>query len=479
MPQTTDFNATETVATLSDRYTKLTARARAGRPISSADFADIKREALAVSDGVDAIDNPTADDEAAAREALTLADAAAARTELQAGKQRGHRGVSSNSGGVLDGDGFESKRREVVVEGNEIWRPLHHYSASDLSDLDDHGFDGVNDYLAAIVRAKTGQGFDSRRQTGATEFQAASGQNKGSDPYGGFLVPARFAAQVTMSSDEENPWLRMRREFQSDSGNLSIPALEDRDRSSEDVGGFALSRLSEEGAVADQKVSFRSQKLQLNKAGGLVRVSSELLEDSAVGVETFLNQVFGRSVGLLQSMDFINGTGVGEPLGVLNAPVLHTVDAEGGQTADTIEGANLIKMRQRCRNYDQAVWLTHTGTLDQLTQAHIAGTNSDRFLFSPGNGTDTPDTIMGRPVYFSEAAHLLGDKGDIMLVVPSQYGYIQNPLRIDMSMHAAFSTDQLVFRVITRDDGRPMHTSTLQDARGYETSEFVTLAERA
>lgn len=475
---TTEKTASQRVYELSDEHNRLTARVRAGANISNAEFSDIKRDALAVVNQVEAMDNPTPADDSAAREAMALAEAADARCQLIHEQKQSHRGHVAGGAGAIEQDDFRGKRREVVA-GNDVWQPLTHYSAADLGDLDDGGFSSMSEFLQSVVRAKTGRGFDERLQGDGVQFQAASGQNKGSDPYGGFLVPERLRAQVLMSADEDQPWLRMRREFASDAGNLIFPELKDRDRSNDDIAGFNLSRLSEEGALSDNRVEFASTKVELSKAGGLCYVSSELLSDSAVGVDATLNQVFGQAAAMLQAKDFIVGTGTGEPLGILKGDNLYTVSAEGGQDADTIVGDNILKMRQRCRSYNRAIWLAHPSTYTDLAVAHLSGTNSDTFLYSPGNGSDVPDTLLGRPIFYTEAAFELGDKGDLMLAVPSEYTYLTAGLRIDMSQHVAFTTDQVVFRVILRDDGRPTRSATHKDRRGFETSEFVTLAERS
>ena len=43
------------------------------------------------------------------------------------------------------------------------------------------------------------------------------------------------------------------------------------------------------------------------------------------------------------------------------------------------------------------------------------------FLFNPSRGIDVPDTLLGRPIFFTEYAKTLGDEGDLILAVWSQY----------------------------------------------------------
>ncbi|MEX0884982.1 MAG: phage major capsid protein [Phycisphaeraceae bacterium] len=385
------------------------------------------------------------------------------------------RGIDWGLQGEPDFPGMRRPRHE----GNEHWRPMPRHTAADLTSLDDGGFRGWADYLGAIRDAKAGQRYDKRLES-SLDYQAAGGQTRGSDPHGGFLVPDVLAAQLVMDRDELQPWLRMRNEivWVGSGDTMRTPILDDRDRSDSDIAGLKLSRLSETSTLRDNVVRFKASDLKLSKAGGLAFLSNELLEDSSIDTERIIRNVFARALAMLQATDYLSGNGVGEPLGILNASMLYTQAIEDQQDDETIVGENLVNMRARCRDYDASVWLTHPTTYAQLVQAHISGTNSDRWLFTPSNGTDVPATLLGRPIHQTETAHLLGSVGDIILTVPRSYTYIARPTRLDASPHVRFDTDELGFKFISRDDGRPLVTEGHTDQRGFETSEHVVLAER-
>jgi HK97 family phage major capsid protein len=345
-------------------------------------------------------------------------------------------------------------------------------AAGDMDQLDDAGFAGVSDFLRAI------KGTVSGRMDDRLEMLAADSQIGSDDPSGGFLVPDAFQAQLLLTSDELMPFLAQRTRFEATSDSVNVPALADRDRSSYDIAGMALKRASESGTLPVSSLMFEKRKYDLTKAATLVTTSNELLQDSAVGMEAVLRRQFGRAIALRQMLDFVSGTGTGEPVGIMNSGALYSVAAEGGQSADTIVAGNVLGMRERAYQYQSCVWVAHPGTYQQLVQAHIAGTNSDSFIFQPGRGTDAPDTLLGRPIYFSAAAQLLGDAGDLMLFDPSSYIYIQKPVRIDASPHVNFQKDETSFRVVLRDAGAPFTDKTLTDARGFEVSEFLALDAR-
>jgi len=285
-----------------------------------------------------------------------------------------------------------------------------------------------------------------------------------------------------MSADREQPFLRLRNEIlvtAGEGGSLTMPIAADRDRSDDDVAGLEFNRVAEGGTISNDAFVLESLKLELNKAACLVKVSSELLQDSAVNIDAFLRQLFGRALALRQARDFLGGNGAGAPLGYLNSPAAYEVAEEGSQTADTIVAENLLKMQTRASRFDESVWIANPETAAEIAKTHILGTNSDGFLMVPGNGEAIPTTVLGRPIYYTEAAPRLGERGDVSLVRPAAYNYLSTGLRVDLSRHVAFEEDTVVYRALIRDDGRPTHRSTLLDASGFETSDYVVLAERS
>ena len=74
----------------------------------------------------------------------------------------------------------------------------------------------------------------------------------------------------------------------------------------------------------------------------------------------------------------------------------------------------------------------------------------------------------------------LGDQGDVLLADFSQYLIgLRSEMRIDLSQHLYFTTDEGAARLIERHDGQPLWDSalTLEDG-STEVSPFITLAAR-
>lgn len=351
------------------------------------------------------------------------------------------------------------------------------FASVKASASDSAGFDGLGDFLDSIKKQREGRAFDQR-----LGYMAA--QTKGDLPAGGFLVPDLLQSNIIQTLDDDEPWLDLidRYMLPSGYGSTSWPVFADRDESGEDVAGVSTTRRGENTTIATSTMTLEKWILEPTSHGTLIKVSNELLEDSLPGsVNGAINTLFVRALRQRMALDLLTGTGVGGPIGIVNSDATYTVAKESMQTAATITGTNLQKMRQRLKpsSLNRAVWLANPDTYIQLTNAHTTLTNDDQPLFVHGNGTDVPDTLLGRPIYFTSACESLGTKGDIVLGNLSTYQYAMKPLVVDSSTAVAFEEHQTVYKVLARDAGRPKYTSTHTDVRGFETSEFVTLATRA
>lgn len=338
------------------------------------------------------------------------------------------------------------------------------------SRMDQAGFDGLGDYLAAVAGTARGK-YDER--LGPLDLRAQQGIGVGTE--GGFLVPARFSAELLMTAADEAPFLAMREvETITGSGSGLVRAkVNDRDRSGEEYGGIALQRVSENSALAGDQVVFGSEELRLKKAAALIRVSNELMTDSGVGVERALRRVFGRAVQQRQSLDFLSGSGAGEPLGFLLSGALLT---HARETANEVSLADIAGMVSKLLPGSQgrAVWIAHPSVAEQVI---TLSDSASRNVFVGQNAAQSaPTTLLGRPLFYSSAAKALGTQGDISLIDPMAYLYVHRPLAIDVSRDADFDSDQTTFRVVLRDDGHPSYDSSLTDEQSQSLTEFVTLA---
>ena len=298
---------------------------------------------------------------------------------------------------------------------------------------------------------------------------------------GGFLIPTELQEKIHSVSLESEVVMPRAVVAPMQSNSLLLPAVEIGDHSSNLYGGFVASYKPEAGTLTEADPKIRQMELQAKKLTGFVRFSNELMAD-AVRFEDQILGICGKGLGWYRDKSFLKGSGAGEPLGILNADCTIVQDKEAGQAADSIVYPNLVKMLSRLHaaSFQNSVWVCHQSTIPELLQLSIAiGTGGSHIPVLQENGGQF--TILTRPVIFTEKTAVLGDQGDILLADFSQYiiGLRQDGMRMDLSQHVYFTTDEGAARLIERHDGQPLWGESLTLEDGSTTvSPFVVLQAR-
>jgi HK97 family phage major capsid protein len=220
-------------------------------------------------------------------------------------------------------------------------------------------------------------------------------------------------------------------------------------------------------------------------------MTEELLEDSAA-MSRYVVSKAGEKLAFKINDALINGTGVGQPLGILNAACKVQVGKIGSQVADTIHAKNIVTMWARLPAASQrnAVWLVNQDCLPQIYQLGFAVTDgtttnvgAGALYMGPGQlaGGPPSGTILGRPIVVTEACATVGDAGDIILADMSKYLAVVKGggVKSDVSIHLWFDQNTTAFRFVMRINGQPWLSAAIARKSGSNTlSHFITLEAR-
>lgn len=341
--------------------------------------------------------------------------------------------------------------------------------------------------MEAVVRAGMGQGVDPR----LVNLRAASGMSELVPSDGGFLVQQDFAAEILQRTYEMGAILsRVRRiPIGPNSNGLNMLAIDETSRATGSRwGGVQVYRTNESDALTNKKPKFRKMEMSLKKLTGLAYATDELLQDSTA-LESVLMQAFQEEFTFTIENEIVNGTGVGQMLGVMNSAALVTITKEGSQVATTFVAENAMKMWSRCwgRSRQNAVWYINQDVEPQLYQMNVkiknvAGTENVGGMpvyLAAGTIAGQPyATLFGRPVIPVEYCATLGTKGDVLLFDPSQYVVIdKGGMQVAQSIHVRFLNDESTFRFTLRNDGQPIWNSALTPFKGTNTLSPFTVVE--
>jgi HK97 family phage major capsid protein len=211
--------------------------------------------------------------------------------------------------------------------------------------------------LAAVMRAgQPGGVVDPRLRI----TSSASGLNETIPSDGGFLVQQDFSTELLKDVFETGILAsRCRRvPISGNANSMKLPGLDETSRASTRWGGIVGYWEEEAGEKSASKPKFRKIELNLKKLIGLCYATDELLSDAAA-LEGVIRQGFVSEFGFLLDDAIINGTGAGQPLGILNTGCLVQVNKETGQKAATVLAENVINMWSRlfASSRPNAVWL--------------------------------------------------------------------------------------------------------------------------
>lgn len=250
-------------------------------------------------------------------------------------------------------------------------------------------------------------------------------------------------------------------------------------------GGMRGYWVGEGETITKSKPTFRELSLKLKKLAVVVYLTEELLSDSAQALEQYVVRKAAEEFNFMIGDAIFNGTGVGQPLGILNAPSLVSIAAEAGQVADTILTENVEKMYSRffAPNLPNATWYHNQDIRPQLdTMTLGVGTGGVPTFMDPRGIVDAPyGQLKGRPLMPTEFNPTLGDQGDLCLADLKQLLSIsKGGMAQAVSTHLEFLTDQVAVRLTMRLDVRPWENAPLTPYKGTANtqSSFVVLDAR-
>ncbi len=206
--------------------------------------------------------------------------------------------------------------------------------------------------------------------------------------------------------------------------------------------------------IPETTTKFAQATLNAYKMGTLIRVSNELLNDSAFDIASYIADRFGKTMGRTEEKAFIVGTGDKQPTGLLN----DTVGAQLGATSaseTSITFDEIFKLYYSLKSpyRSKSVFLCNEELLLQLMMLKDGQSN---YIWRPGLDIGKPDTILGRPIYTSGYMPRVAAGQKVMLFGDMSYYWIADRAsRTFRRLNELYAiTDQVGFMTTQRVDGK-------------------------
>lgn len=283
---------------------------------------------------------------------------------------------------------------------------------------------------------------------------------EGTQTTGGYLVPIEFERLLVQALDENNIIRQLARVIPTHGMELQIPVVASRGNAS---------WLAEGQEIPTSDDSFGQVILGAYKLGTMIKVSHELLADSAFPLDSFLAEDFGRRIGDLEEEAFISGNGTGKPTGFLTTATVGktTSAATAISFDDVIDLYHSLKSPYR----KKGVFIANDQTVSAMRKLKDS---NGRYLWQPALTAGDPDTILGRPVYVSAYMPQIAAEAKALAFGDFSYYWIGDRQgRTFQRLDELFAgTDQVGFKATQRVDGKlvlPEAVKVLQTADDGES----------
>ena len=312
-----------------------------------------------------------------------------------------------NDSGILspeDTENYEKLENEIVDLGREIERQermdafereMAAPTAKPLTERPDAA------KAEAKAEEKTGRASDSyksafwaqaRSRNGMT-YEVRNALQEGTDSEGGYLVPDEFEHTLIQALNESNIIRSRARVITTSNGLHKIPVVASH-------GNAAW--MEEEDAYTESDEAFSQVNLDAHKVGTLIKVSEELLQDSAFDLESYIRSEFSRRIGDKEEAAILTGNGTPKPTGILNA----TGGAQVGVTtasATAITADEIIDLfySLKAPYRKNAVWILNDATVKAI---RTLKNGTGDYLWQPAIKDGEVPTILGRPYFTSQYA---------------------------------------------------------------------------
>lgn len=266
----------------------------------------------------------------------------------------------------------------------------------------------------------------------------------GEDSEGGFTVPDEFERKLVEALEGNNIFRGMATVIRTSSGTRKIPIAEDTGEAS---------WIDEGEEIPESDTTFGQTMLSAYKLGTMIKISNELLNDSAFDLASYIARRFGVRMGNAEERAFITGDGVGKPLGLLDDAGAKIGVTAAKTTAISFDEVFQLYYALKAPYRKKAEFLCNEALVLQLMTIKD---NNGNYIWKPGLDIGKPDTLLNRPLKTSAFMPEVAAGNKVMAFGDYSYYWIadrQN--RTFRRLNELYArTDQVGFLTTQRVDGK-------------------------
>lgn len=277
---------------------------------------------------------------------------------------------------------------------------------------------------------------------------------------GGLLVPDQISNELLELKVQQTVLRGLFSSLQVSSDTLRIPAQ---------TQGLVAGWVAELAQKPVSDLAFGEISVNVFQKAGMAVVTNQLLQDAKQSIQSLISRDLAKRLGLLEELAFINGSGNGQPLGILNTPGVQTTSLTSTGVKELLD-AIITAITNIYTNFlapPNAI-VMHPRTWARIVSAHSSGV-TDEYLLGPPSGAghrqatdrlpgygDGPlplGNLFGFPVYTTPSVPTtLSTNQSAVIVGAFDEGLIleHSGIRLDASEHVYFTSNQTIFRAEDR-----------------------------
>ncbi len=345
---------------------------------------------------------------------------------------------------------YEKMEADVVALGKEIER-LERQAVIDRELDQPTASPLVSAPVAHTPEQKAGRASDEYKKAfwnqmrGRSSYEIRNALQVGELSEGGYTVPDEFDKQLIEGLEDENIMRGLVHIIRTGSGEHKIPIV-----ASHGTGSW----VEEEQQIPESDDAFSQVTLTAHKFATMIRISRELLNDSAFDLAAYISHEFVRRAGAAEEQAILTGDGSHKPIGLLH----DTLGAQVGVTtasATAITADELIDMQHSLKSgyRRKAVWIMNDATISAIRKLKDG---QGQYIWQPGIKEGAPDMLFNQRVLMSNYMPLIATGNKVILYGDFSYYWLaEREGRTLERLNELYAvTDQVGFKMTERLDGR-------------------------
>ena len=308
---------------------------------------------------------------------------------------------------------YEKMESDVVNLGNEISR-LERQKEID-SELSKTNAEPITNKPTKHKEIKIGTSSDNYKKAfwntmkNKSYYDVSNELSIGSDTEGGYLVPDEYEKTLVEALEEENFFRKLATVITTSGGERKIPIV---------TAKGTAEWIEEAAAYPFSDDTFGQVTLGAYKLATMIKISEELLNDSAFNMESYISKEFARRIGTKEEEAFIVGDGTGKPSGIFNSEEADVTVSGSALSFDNIMDL-YYSLRSTYRN--KAVWILNDSTIKAIRKLKDGNGN---YIWQPSVREGEPDKILNRPYFTSVYAPEISSGNKVLAFGDFSYYWI-------------------------------------------------------